>query len=201
MDSQYSSSKHFKDFIGGSLTCSLSLALSCPGRALSTLGLWTCPLPPSQSTTQSNNLLQARVSNCAYKEKNIQTTQLKRIPLRAEILFYCFSYQVYSARYLEWLLSLCGFSKLRFAWLVLSASEEPLLVHISQEFLVYISQEFSSKMNIDFMYLFFKWRQKWKTIHSLAFLNRHRVCFKTPVLWGVIFGSKPLLIKCHPGLG
>lgn len=112
MDSQYSSSKHFKDFIGGSLTCSLSLALSCPGRALSTLGLWTCPLPPSQSTTQSNNLLQARVSNCAYKEKNIQTTQLKRIPLRAEILFYCFSYQVYSARYLEWLLSLCGFSKL-----------------------------------------------------------------------------------------
>lgn len=84
-----------------------------------------------------------------HTRKNIQTTQLKRIPFRDEILFYCFSYQVYSAQYLERLLSAYSFSKLGFARLVLSASEEPLLVHISQEF--------SSKMNIAFIYLRFKW--------------------------------------------
>lgn len=153
------------------------------------LGLWTCPLPPPQSTTQSNNLLQACVSNCAYKEKNIQATQLKRIPFRDEILFYCFSYQVYSARCLEWLLSMSSFSKLGFAWLVLSASEEPLLVRISQEF--------SSKMNVDFMCLCFKCRQKWKTIHSLAFLKHPHICFKTPMQ----FLNPNPSSKCHPWPG
>lgn len=171
--------------MGGSLTCTLRLALSCPGRALSTLGLWTCPLPLPKAPHKAITYYKP-VFPIVHTRNNIQTAQQRRIPFRNEILFYCFSYQVYSARYLGWLLSMCSFSKLGFAQLVLSACEEPLLLHISQEF--------SSKMHTGFMYLCFKQFTHWPFWTSPVFALKLQ-CF------GLFFEFKSLLSKCHLGLG
>lgn len=128
-----------------------------------------------------------------HTRKNIKTTQLKIIPLRDEIMFYCFFYQVYSTQYLDWLHWIYKFSGFVFASLMCLASGEPTLLHIPQEF------SFLQKLAQILNCYISSGASKWQTSHLLAFSNRSHVCLSPSK--GFIFDSELFLTKSYPRFG